>query len=155
MLYYLSLGGNIGDTAFILKEAIKELGKKIGKVEKTSSFLRTAPWGFVSENDFINAAVILNTEKTPFEVLEIILDIEKKAGRDRYTPHTGYTSRPLDIDIIFIDDMVINTEKLTVPHPLAHRRRFVLSPFCEIAPDFIHPSLGKSIKVLLSECPDV
>lgn len=145
----------MGDTESILRKAIECLGERLGLVEKTSSFLRTVPWGFKAENDFINAAVVINSQKEPFDVLSIILEIEKEAGRDRNAIHFGYVSRPLDIDIIFIDNMVINTEKLTVPHPLAHRRRFVLAPLKEIAPDFIHPTLGKSIKELLTQCTDV
>ncbi|MDD4819419.1 MAG: 2-amino-4-hydroxy-6-hydroxymethyldihydropteridine diphosphokinase [Flavobacteriales bacterium] len=155
MRYYLSLGGNIGDTTSILKKAIDDLAEKIGAVEKVSSFLRTAPWGFHAENDFINVAVILVSEKKPQDVLSLILEIEKKYGRERSDAEKGYQSRPLDIDIIFIDYLLINTETLTVPHPLAHRRCFVLKPLCEIAPDFIHPTLCKSIKCLLDECQDV
>ncbi|MBQ5815341.1 MAG: 2-amino-4-hydroxy-6-hydroxymethyldihydropteridine diphosphokinase [Flavobacteriales bacterium] len=154
MLYYLSLGGNVGDTREIFRVAMDEITREIGEIISRSSVIITPPWGFSAENDFMNMALIVKSDITPSEVLGKIWEIERRGGRVRPAGVEGYSSRTLDIDIIFIDDMVIDTPRLKVPHPLAHRRRFVLEPMCEIAPDYIHPVIGKSIKTLMTECDE-
>lgn len=151
MLVTLIFGGNQGDRKALLDEAIKEMST-IGKIEIRSSLYETAPWGFESENPFYNQIVVYNTELTPEEVLDKCQATEKQLGRIR----TGiqFTSRTMDIDILFCDSQIINTPRLTVPHPRMAQRNFVLCPLNEIMPDFIHPILGKKISELLLESPD-
>lgn len=153
MKYYLSLGGNIGDSQAILVGALDEINRQAGQVEQVSSFYRTAPWGFSAVQDFVNAAAVVESPLAPQEMLEKMLEIEKRFGRQRNTPAEGYASRILDIDIVFAGNKVVDTSHLKIPHPLAHLRRFVLEPMAEIAPDFTHPALGKTIRELLAECP--
>lgn len=151
-ILYLLLGSNLGDKKNQLDLAIDLISQKIGKVVKQSSFYETEPWGFNSEDDFLNIALKILTPLTPKEVLQKINDIENTFGRKRLT--TGYSSRPMDIDILFYDDLILNEEALKIPHPLIYERRFVLVPLNEIAPALFHPLLGKSITALLAECQD-
>ena len=152
MKYYLSLGGNVGDTREIFRGALHEIGIEIGEILSISDVIVTPPWGFEAENDFMNMAAVVESDKSPEKVLEDIWEIEKRYGRVRPIGAKGYSSRTLDIDIIFIDDMVIDTPSLKVPHPLSHRRRFVLEPMYQIAPNYIHPVLHKNLDELLAEC---
>lgn len=153
MKYYLSLGGNIGDSRAILRSALDEINRQTGEVEQVSSFYTTAPWGFSARQDFVNAAAVVESALAPQEMLEKLMDIEKLFGRERDADAKGYASRTLDIDIIFAGSEIMDTPSLKIPHPLAHLRRFVLEPMVEIAPDFIHPRLGKTVRELLEECP--
>ncbi len=151
MLVTLIFGGNQGDRKALLDEAIKEMSS-IGKIEIRSSLYETAPWGFESENSFYNQIVVYNTELTPEEVLDKCQATEKQLGRVR--TGTQFSSRTIDIDILFCDSRIIDTPRLTVPHPRMAQRNFVLYPLNEIMPDFIHPVLGKKISELLLESPD-
>ena len=144
----------MGDTREIFRVAMEDISREIGEIQARSSVIITPPWGFVAENDFMNMALVVKSDMPPDDVLTKIWKIEKNGGRVRPQGVEGYSSRTLDIDIIFIDDMVIDTPRLKVPHPLSHRRRFVLEPMCEIAPGYIHPVIVKSIKTLLDECDE-
>ena len=112
------------------------------------------PWGFDSQTWFLNIALRGDTSLDPKALLKELLLIEKELGRIRIPGSTGYESREIDIDIVFYSDFIIDTPDLVVPHPRMAQRLFVLVPLCEIAPAFIHPVLGKSIRLLLSECDD-
>lgn len=153
MKYYLSLGGNIGDSRAVLRGALDEINRQAGHVEQISSFYRTAPWGFWARQDFVNAAAVVESALAPQEMLGKLMGIEKIFGRERDADAKGYVSRTLDIDIIFAGSEILDTPTLKIPHPLAHLRRFVLEPMAEIVPDFIHPVLEKTIQRLLEECP--
>lgn len=147
------LGSNSGNKREILPEAISRLSS-MGKIVGRSSLYETEPWGFSCEENFLNQVVVVETELSPRDFLEQCLSIEKQLGRVRHSGGPRYTSRPIDIDILFYDSLSINSPELTVPHPRLAERRFVLVPLAEIMPDFIHPLLHKSISALLSACPD-
>lgn len=149
---FLGLGTNLGDREHNLREAIIKIEEHIGKVVNSSSVYETAPWGFDSEDDFLNMVVSVETELSPSEVMKKIVKIESMLGRER--DQDRYSSRIIDIDILFYDDLVLKENGLKIPHRLIHERKFVLVPLCELAPDMIHPMLGKSMKVLLGECRD-
>jgi len=148
----LGLGSNIGDRRRNLKTAIDETGKKIGKVVLHSSIYETEPWGFDTDNQFLNMVLIADTNLPPSGVLGRILMIEAEMGRVR--TEKQYSSRIIDIDILFFDDLILDELSLKIPHPLLHERRFVLEPLCEIASDLIHPVLMLSVSSLLAICTD-
>jgi 2-amino-4-hydroxy-6-hydroxymethyldihydropteridine diphosphokinase len=142
---YLLLGSNLEDRVKNIEFAISKLNECGLIISKRSSFYNTTPWGYKEQPEFLNIALECFTSLSPFALLEELKKIEKKMGREdtiRYGP------RVIDIDIIFYEDLIIKTEKLTIPHPLMHERDFVLKPLCEIASDFIHPELKLSIKEL-------
>ncbi|NNL01939.1 MAG: 2-amino-4-hydroxy-6-hydroxymethyldihydropteridine diphosphokinase, partial [Eudoraea sp.] len=149
---YLSLGSNLGNRLFNLQRAVILLQKELGFILEISGVYKSPSWGFDGE-DFLNACLSLETDKTPSEVLEILLKVEKEMGRQR-SEGAGYQSRNIDIDLLYYNSEIIQTDELTVPHPQMHLRRFVLKPLADIAPQFYHPILGKDTRNLLQECKD-
>lgn len=149
---YLLLGGNMGDRIGYLNKAGKMITERIGKIQTASSLYETEPWGFENENAFLNQIVVAHTLLEPEQVLNPILQIENELGRTR--TNEQYSSRTIDIDILFYDDIVISSKDLTIPHPRLHERRFTLEPLAEIDPGMTHPVFGKTISELLEECDD-
>jgi len=149
---YLLLGGNQGDRKKNLSEAKQQLVDKVGKIILKSSIYESEPWGFSNSDWFLNQVVVCQTGFTPVELLDAIQEIENNLGRVRKTMQ--YTGRTMDIDILFYDQLVLETERLSIPHKQIHNRKFTLEPLNEIAPDFIHASLQKPVYKLLSECKD-
>jgi len=147
----LLIGGNLGNRLENIRQAIDYIEERIGKIKQRSSVYESEPWGFEAEHCFLNAVVVVETALLPEAVLREAQDIENIMGRIRNG--SGYTSRTMDIDILFFNDDVINTPTLTVPHPRLHERRFVLLPLAEVMPDKVHPVLGKSVKELLTTPP--
>ena len=148
---YLGLGTNLGNKIENLTRAIEALSLALGTCKAQSSFLETEPWGFESSNSFLNCVVAFDTELTPTELLDTTERIERELGRMVKSTGGNYHDRLIDIDILLYGNTVIESERLTIPHPLMHLRDFVLMPLAEIAPDAILPTLGKSIKELLEE----
>lgn len=148
---YLLLGSNMGDSRAELEKAKKEIEKQMGPVISVSSVYRTAAWGKEDQPDFLNLALITETNMSAGEVLKTALDIEKKSGRTR---SEKYAARTIDIDIIFFNSDIISEEHLHVPHPQMQKRRFVLEPLNEIAASYMHPLLHKKTAELLAECDD-
>jgi 2-amino-4-hydroxy-6-hydroxymethyldihydropteridine diphosphokinase len=150
----LSLGSNMGDRAGNLRRAVALIGEGAGTVAAVSSVYETEPWGFSADTPFYNMAAIVQTTLAPPEFLAVLLAIEEKLGRVREPGAERYTSRPIDIDILFFGDQIIDTEGLTVPHPRLHERMFVLAPLNEIAPEKVHPVLNRSIRDVFKDCND-
>ncbi len=151
MNYIVLLGGNIGDREGFLASSIEELAVRCGKVTKTSMLYETKAWGVEDQQDFLNQVVEVNSNLDPKDFLNTILTIEKDLGRVRYRK---WGERVIDIDILFVENQVIDTKELKVPHPFLHYRRFTLTPLVELFPDFIHPVFNKSNKELLNDCSD-
>ena len=135
---YLSLGTNLGDKEQNLLTAIAEIGRRIGPIMAQSAFLATEPWGFESENTFLNAAIRIETELSPIALLDESQQIERDMGRTQKSSANcqlstvNYQDRIIDIDILLYDDLHIDTPRLTIPHPLMQQRDFVLIPLKEI-----------------------
>jgi len=149
---YLILGSNIGDRKNYLEQAISMIKEAIGMIQTKSSLYETVPWGFDDKNNFLNQVIKVETSLQPEDILKEILQIEKIIGRIR--SGKGYSSRVIDIDILFYNKEIIHSENLVIPHPLMHERKFVLGPLAEIAGQFIHPVFNKTIQTLLNECKD-
>lgn len=135
---YLGLGSNEGDRHLLLHLAINNLEKNVGSIKKVSTFIETDSWGYESKNKYINAVILIETFLSPHEILKNILGIEKSMGRVRKDKY-NYEDRPIDIDILLIDDLILDEDDLTVPHRFMHKRIFVLEPLIEIAPDIKNP----------------
>ncbi len=143
---YLLLGSNLDDRVKNIEVALYELKNSGIIISKKSSLYNTIPWGYTEQPEFLNQAIECLTSLNPIDLLRTVKKIEKKMGRKdtiRYGP------RIIDIDIIFYNNIIFKSEELIIPHPLMHKRNFVLKPLCEIAPNFIHPELKLSIKELL------
>lgn len=150
----LSVGGNIGDTTEQFGRLWQLLNERVGKVTVVSPYYKTAPWGFESDHTFTNAAAEVLTTLAPIEVLDATQEIERLLGRTSKSEDGIYHDRTIDIDLIAYNDIVMQTERLTLPHPLMEKRRFVLQPLYDIAPDWVHPLLHRSVRQLLEECAD-
>ena len=129
---YFSLGSNLGDKEGNIREAISRIGELIGEVDRQSTLLATEPWGFESDNTFVNAAIRCTTSLSPFEILNITQNIERAMGRTLKSVDGQYHDRIIDIDILIYDDLHITTPQLTLPHPLMKERDFVMVPLKEI-----------------------
>jgi 2-amino-4-hydroxy-6-hydroxymethyldihydropteridine diphosphokinase len=149
---YLLLGSNRGDRFEALQQARSLISQRAGTIIKASTLYETAPWGFADEIYFLNQVVCIETLLPPFDLLSELLSIETSIGRTR--PTKNYSSRVIDVDILFYNDQIIDHDQLKIPHPRLHLRRFTLAPLSEIACGFIHPLFGKSIATLLEECHD-
>ena len=157
----LLIGGNQGDRQALIEQATVLIQQRIGTVVAVSHIYETEPWGDFGDDrpqSFFNRALLVETTLSAREVLHEALAIEAALGRSRSSRNSRlsrttrvYHSRPMDIDLIFFNDEVIDTPELTIPHPRAHQRRFVLEPMAEIMPDYRHPVLKKTVKELLNE----
>lgn len=148
---YILLGSNLGETKNHISDAISKIASDIGIVTAQSSLYKTAAWGKTDQPDFINQVIEVKTHLNPISLLESVLLIEKKLGRERYEK---WGSRIIDIDILFYDNQIVSLPNLTIPHPFLHIRRFTLLPLNEINSDFIHPVLKKTISQLLFNLDD-
>lgn len=145
---YLQLGANLGERADSLASAVQQIEARIGPVLLASKQYETPAWGLTDQPDFLNQVILVDSALDPWLVLQTILDIEKNMGRQR---KEKWGPRLIDIDILGIDDLIIDSPDLTIPHPWLHRRLFVLEPFAEIAPHWVHPILLLTVKELLDQ----
>ncbi len=152
-IVYLGLGTNIGNRRGNLVKAAALLAERVGDILALSGFMETEPWGFESENLFLNAAIKMETPLTPDELLSATQAIEREMGREKKSDGT-YHDRVIDIDILLYDNRVIEQPGLIVPHPLMQERLFVMAPLAEIAPFERHPLLGQTFMELADSLRD-
>ena len=145
----IALGSNLdstfGDREANLREAMRRLGE-LGEVKAVSRFHDTEPVGYVEQPRFLNAAVVLETEIAPVELMRALLEIEQAMGRERVV---AKGPRVIDLDLLLYGDRVMNTAELTLPHPEMQERRFVLEPLNEVAGEWVHPVLGSTVREML------
>ena len=141
-LVYLGLGTNLGDKERNLNEAILKILQEVGKIICQSGFYESKPWGFQSENEFLNAVVSVETNLSALELLAKTQEIERELGRTAKSSN-GYADRVIDIDILLYDNEIIDLPELKIPHPLITERDFVYVPLLEIAPNLLNPISGK------------
>lgn len=142
---FLSLGSNMGDRLSLIQQAVSMLGLDNNiQIAATSSFYETEPYGKSDQPWFVNAVVAIRTELSPIELLRACQNVEAKLGRDR-KKEERWGKRPIDIDILFYDNLVFSNEILTIPHKEVHKRAFALVPMLEIKSSYVHPVLGKNI----------
>lgn len=154
-IVYLCLGSNSGDRYKLIEQAVSflNLSEDI-KLIRTSALYETEPWGLKDQNWFLNIAVEIKTVLNPHDLLIKLQNIEKTLGRNR-EKEIRWGERPIDIDIIFYDDIILKTEVLSLPHTHMHKRAFVLVPLLELIPDFLHPVSKKTISQLYDDLEDV
>ena len=144
---YLSLGTNLGERISYIENAIKGIKEiRNTEIEKVSSIYETEPWGVTSENNYLNCALMIRTDLKAEELLTELKQLEKKLGR---SDNMRWSDREIDIDILFYGDEIIRNETVIIPHSFIEKRKFVLAPLSEIAPDFLHPEINKSVSELL------
>ncbi|MBD5212998.1 MAG: 2-amino-4-hydroxy-6-hydroxymethyldihydropteridine diphosphokinase [Bacteroidales bacterium] len=152
-VYIINIGSNVGDRRLNLSRAMSAINREFGSFEMSHALV-SDPWGFESQGKFLNVCILFNSDEQPEEVLERLQAIEKKISPEPHRTPTGeYKDRVIDIDIVAIDDKVIETEKLKVPHPHLAQRRFFLEPLEEVAPGWRHPLTGKTASEMLAELP--
>ena len=152
MKVYFSLGSNMGTRVSNIDNAKRLLEKYIGTVISASKLYESEPWGNENQNNFANQCIICESSLSILDILKLSQQIENQLGKNK-KEHWG--PRLIDIDILFYDNLIIESSELVVPHPLLHKRNFVLEPLNEICPDFIHPLYKKSIKVLYDSSKDL
>ena len=148
---FILLGSNLGDRQENLDRARQEISRSIGPIVTSSSVYKTAAWGNTHQPDFYNQVIEIHSSHGPGKLLVDTQLIEQKMGRIR---EEKWGPRVIDIDILFYGNSVLTSEALTIPHPEIANRKFTLLPLAEIAPDFIHPVIKKSVAQMLSACTD-
>ena len=148
---YLSLGTNLGEREINLSRAEVLISQRIGQVILSSSNYQTKPVDFVSQNDFINKVILVQTNLSPLNILEATKKIECLLGREKKSHNGLYSDRTIDIDIFYIDNEIIDLPDIQIPHPRLHERLFVLEPLNEITPFFRHPILQKNTSEMIED----
>ncbi len=149
----IGIGTNIGNRKRNIEKALELICLKIGKVTSVSSIYEAEPWGFKSNQWFYNAVCLVESTQSVYDIMIHLLFIEQSIGRIRKKTD-GYKNRVIDLDILLLNDEIINTDTLKIPHPHIHERLFVLIPLQELCPLWVHPILKKDVNQLLAECHD-
>jgi len=149
---YLCLGSNLGHRKRNLRKARKRIGKRVGKITRRSGLYESVPWGYSSENLFMNCCLAVETDLEPLRVMDALLSVEHSLGRSDHGE--GYADRLIDIDLLLYGDLVMDHHRLKLPHPRMGDRKFVLMPLAEIAPDVVHPLEKITIREMLERCRD-
>ncbi len=149
----LLLGSDIEPRMQYLQQAEALIEEKIGDISAASSVYESEPWGFESDTKFLNKVLVINTHQSPQKILQSCQDIENFLGRTRNN-QKGYTSRTIDVDILYYGRQQIETDHLKIPHPAITERRFTLLPLTEVIPQWLHPVLEKTQTELLKNCQD-
>ena len=148
--YFLLLGSNLNEPHQQLERARFRI-LEIGTIEKVSGIYQSAPWGKLDQNHFLNQVIYISSNLSPHLMLDSLKQIELRMGRQRLEK---WGARIIDIDILYADELQIQTDELTIPHPEIQNRKFTLVPLCDIAPEFVHPKLKKTNFQLLEQCAD-
>ncbi len=148
---FLGMGSNLGDRAGYLREGLRILEEKAGKILRVSSFYETEPWGIENQGNYLNIVVRLETSLFPLTLLHVLQQTELECGRER---KERWGSRTLDIDLLFFEDYRFSMSDLTLPHPRMQERNFVLHPMAEIAPNWVHPKKRLTVNQLKETSPD-
>lgn len=151
---YVLFGSNMGDKEQIFADACLFINNRCGSIVAVSVSYESEPWGFEAEEWFLNRLIVVDTELEPETMMRALLGIEAELGRVRHPESDAYTSRTVDLDILYYGQRVVITPTLTVPHPRLHLRRFALLPLCEVAPMMIHPVFQVTQQELLMRCHD-
>ena len=146
-IVYIALGSNLGDRLENLENALKSMHPQVVVLE-CSSIYKTPPWGYTSQPTFLNQVCKVETDLQPFDLLELLKNVEKQLGR-RAT--FLYGPRTIDLDILFYNDLTLESAELTIPHPRIEERAFVLVPLADIDPELKHPKNGKTVEEMLSD----
>ena len=152
---YVLFGSNMGDKEKIFAEACLYINNRCGAITAVSSSYESEPWGFEADEWFLNRLIVVDTELEPEALLRELLAIEAELGRVRHPEAGGYTSRTVDLDILYYGSRIVLTDSLTIPHPRLHLRRFALLPLCELVPHWVHPAFNLTQAELLRRCPDM
>jgi 2-amino-4-hydroxy-6-hydroxymethyldihydropteridine diphosphokinase len=150
---YFITGGNLGDRIALLKSAAMQIREQVGVVLQSSAVYESEAWGFNADQNFLNQVLVVETSLPPEQILQVMRQIETGLGRKR-EEEQGYSSRTMDIDLLFYDQQIIQREDLVVPHPRIHLRKFVLQPLVSINPFLIHPGENKTVWELFKLCID-
>jgi 2-amino-4-hydroxy-6-hydroxymethyldihydropteridine diphosphokinase len=144
----IGFGSNLGDGRMQIEAAVNFLQDAGIQLQVLSSFHKTKPVGFSSENEFTNAVGVFYTTLLPLEILKVLMETEKLLGRER-SASSGYTDRIIDMDLLFYGDKILNDSELTIPHPRMHEREFVLQPLNEVFPEWVHPQYHQTVQHML------
>ncbi len=147
---YISLGANLGNRIQTIERAYERINLTCGRIIQKSSFYKTPPWGFASDQEFINSVIAIETELDVFELLQFLKEIELSMGRNPRKKAGNYEDRLIDLDIIDYDQIVLETEFLKLPHDKMHLRNFVVIPLAEISPNWTHPITYESISYIIN-----
>lgn len=148
---YINIGSNLGDRAALIERAVAALEAALGVVARRAPVVESPPWGFDSPNRFLNLGIAVETSLPPLELLDLVRAVERDIDASPHrTPDGLYADRTIDIDLIAVDDVVMESERLTLPHPRMHQRRFVLEPMARLAPVWRHPLSGLTAAEMLA-----